>query len=109
MGDTRRARDGRERATTPGAYDTGESDRWQLRRGAHIEPSGDPRTHRIGRGRKMRQKRLRMTIALVGLGQLALGCDDATTFGRSGPRAARASRDQAHVKMPQELWVTSQG
>src|SRR5215218_9944525 len=57
----------------------------------------------------MRQSTLRMTIALIGLGQLALGCDDATTVGQPGPRAAQTSRGHAHVKLPHELWVTSQG
>src|SRR5215207_8303582 len=57
----------------------------------------------------MRHTTPRMTLALAGLGQLALGCGDATTVGQSRPRAVQTSRARAQVKMPKELWVTSQG
>jgi hypothetical protein len=46
---------------------------------------------------------------LAGLSQFVVGCDDATTVSQVHPREVQASRDRAEVKMPKELWVTSQG
>jgi hypothetical protein len=46
---------------------------------------------------------------LAGLSQFVVGCDDATNVSQVRPREAQTSRDRAEVKMPKELWVTSQG
>ena len=46
---------------------------------------------------------------LAGLSQFVAGCDDATTGSEVRPREVQTSRDRAEVKMPIELWVTSQG
>ena len=46
---------------------------------------------------------------LVGLSQFVVACDDATTGSQVHPRDVQPSRDRAEVKMPKELWVTSQG
>ena len=46
---------------------------------------------------------------LAGLSQFVVGCDDATNASQVRPREVQTSRDRAEVKMPKELWVTSQG
>ena len=46
---------------------------------------------------------------LAGLSQSVVGCDDATNVSQVRPREVQTSRDRAGVKMPKELWVTSQG
>jgi hypothetical protein len=47
--------------------------------------------------------------SLAGLSQFVMGCDDATKASQVRPREAQTSRARAEVKMPKELWVTSQG
>jgi hypothetical protein len=46
---------------------------------------------------------------LAGLSQFLVGCDDATTVSQVRPQEVQTSRARAEVKMPKELWVTSQG
>ena len=47
-------------------------------------------------------------IALV-LSAVAIGCSDQTNVSRLSSTKILASREQAEVKRPKELWVTSQG
>jgi len=52
---------------------------------------------------------LRPALALSGVISLALGCGDAASVRQVLPTRAQGSRAAAEVKMPKELWVTSQG
>lgn len=52
---------------------------------------------------------LRPALTLSGVISLALGCGDAASVRQVLPTRAQGSRAAAEVKMPKELWVTSQG
>jgi len=52
---------------------------------------------------------LRSVVALSIALPLIIGCGQDATTGRLSSPAADARRDQEQVKMPKELWVTSQG
>src|SRR5215207_3855271 len=47
--------------------------------------------------------------SLAGLSQFVVGCDDATKASQVRPREVQTSSARAELKMPKELWVTSQG
>jgi len=51
----------------------------------------------------------RTTLTLAGLIALALGCGDEANLNRVSATRIQAAREQADVKRPKELWVTSQG
>src|SRR5262249_15007294 len=51
----------------------------------------------------------RAALALSMALPLIVACGDDTTLGRVSVPAADARLDRDHVKMPKELWVTSQG
>ena len=51
----------------------------------------------------------RRTLALALALPLLLGCGQDASVSRFSSPTAQARREQAHVKMPNELWVTSQG
>jgi hypothetical protein len=52
---------------------------------------------------------LRMALALAVATPLALGCGDESNLNRVSATRIRAAREQADVKRPKQLWVTSQG
>ncbi len=52
---------------------------------------------------------LRTAPALAAVLPLAFGCRDETSVGQVSRARLQIARDAAEVKMPEELWVTSQG
>ncbi len=52
---------------------------------------------------------LRRALVLSGVMPLAVGCGDEASVSQVSPAGVQTSRVRAEVKMPKELWVTSQG
>src|SRR5690349_22344373 len=81
--------------------------------GARVAPRVRPNTTRetedpmrqLDNERRFR----RTTLTLAGLIALALGCGDEANLNRVSATRIQAAREQADVKRPKELWVTSQG